>query len=467
MQAIKVSELAGREFTSPVLFIPKEAPLPIPRWGPSSKLPSLFLIHSVLPGTNIAPSKTIIGSDETGREWNWLVSDDTLLEEVKEQTEKQVALLNAANLVHAAANLRSKRYHETIGADPEIFLVDGKGELIPAFELFDEKSKTAIGSPYWDGYQAEFNVSPDTCMDSLCYRIQRALSRTQSAARKKNKAADLTMQNVFDVSEERRNTDDKKYVTFGCTPSLNVYGETFPEVDAKLVPFRSAGGHLHLALPHGNKNPHVVDIVKELDRILGVISVCMFQFYDSPRRRALYGKAGEYRLPKHGMEYRVLSNAWLVHPVALHTVYEIARLCMGMYVMGAKPGPWAEWDVTEDEARQCINTCDVDMAKSLIKRNETAFSLLLRALPTGGGYDKEAQDFVIAWWKGMLLDGVHTVMNAPEYPSSDWLLETDGEHYNRNMATVSHNLAFLFSKGYKGSITLETLAAKLNSGNYF
>lgn len=461
MQAVKVSELRGRDFSSPMLFAAKEPPLQIPGWGSSTKLPAILVVHNVTDGLAGLPAVNIRGSDGT-QAGVYLVHNDTLLEEIKEHTEEHVALLNRLTFQHVVSALRAKRYHSYIGADPEIFLVDATGTLLPAFELFPEKKEAPTGAPYWDGYQAEFNVAADTCMDSLCYRIQRALSITQHGARKVNKGARLTMQNVFDIPEERLKTDDRKYVNFGCTPSFSVYGETFPEVDAAQVPFRSAGGHLHLSLPDGKENIHIEGIVKELDRILGVISVCMFAHYDSPRRRVLYGRAGEYRKPAHGLEYRVLSNAWMVHPVVMHTVYEIARLCMGMYVKSAKPGPWVEWDVTEDEARQCINTCDVDMAKSLIKRNEKAFDVLVQALPTHSGYT-DTQETVNKWWKGMLVEGVHTVLEDPDVPSSDWKLGTDGQHYNRNMSSVSGNIGFLLNRHKHIPVTLEEITAKLNS----
>jgi hypothetical protein len=458
MQTVKAVELQDRKFPTPALFEVKSQPEQIPGWGRSAVLPSLIAVHRTSGGIPGYPCVNITATPRGGNhQLNYLVHNDVLLEEIKEYTQEQVELLNSLSLQHAVSTLMAKRYHAGIGADPEIFITDGKGELIPAFELFPEKKGTAVGQPYWDGYQAEFNVYADTCMDNVCYRIQNALAATRRQARKVNSKANLTMQNVFDIPEARLNTDDKKYVSFGCTPSFSVYGETFPEVDAKQVPFRSAGGHLHLALPRGKDDPYTESIVKELDRILGVISVAMFAYYDSPRRRVLYGRAGEYRKPAHGLEYRVLSNAWLCHPVAMHTVYEIARLCMGMFVQSGKPGPWVEWDVTEDEARQCINTCDVDMAKSLIKRNDTAFDILIRALPTNSGAP-EHQAAIHSWWKDMLVNGIHTVLDKPDEPSSDWRLHTDGEHYNRNMSGVSGSIGWHMSKGrLKQGFTLEQM----------
>ena len=47
-------------------------------------------------------------------------------------------------------------------------------------------------------------------------------------------------------------------------------------------------------------------------------------------RRKLYGMAGEYRLPAHGIEYRTLSNFWLRSPVLADFVAQMAGMCVGI-----------------------------------------------------------------------------------------------------------------------------------------
>ena len=60
------------------------------------------------------------------------------------------------------------------GTDPEVFAVDAKGQVIPAFEYLPEKKdalkimnksvlEPQIGTAFYDGFQAEFTIGPITC----------------------------------------------------------------------------------------------------------------------------------------------------------------------------------------------------------------------------------------------------------------------------------------------------------------
>jgi hypothetical protein len=109
-------------------------------------------------------------------------------------------------------------------------------------------------------------------------------------------------------------------------------------------------------------------------------------------------------------------------------VYEMARHIIGMV---KKDEPFQWWDVTEDEARTCINECNVDMAQALIERNRTSLTALLLAMPH---YDEsgtpEAVDKLI---DGPIKQGVHTVLVNPDVFSSCWRLDTiKDEHAHTN-----------------------------------
>jgi hypothetical protein len=180
----------------------------------------------------------------------------------------------------------------------------------------------------------------------------------------------------------------KEMLQIGCSVSMNAYGEAALSVDGESCPIRSAGGHMHFSsIPFSNgpdrEYPHVFwqqaapEIVKTMDVLLGLPSVIMADGVDDPRRRMFYGRAGEYRLPVHGLEYRVLSNFWLAHPVLSHTVWEWARVCYTAGLAGIR----RYLPVTDEEVREAINQSNAVLAKALWQRVEPLAKLLLPCAP--------------------------------------------------------------------------------------
>jgi hypothetical protein len=164
-------------------------------------------------------------------------------------------------------------------------------------------------------------------------------------------------------------------------------------------------------------------MIKELDRVLGVLGVAAFQYYDDPRRRMLYGRAGEYRTPKYGFEYRVLSSAWTIHPGIAQFVYEVAREVVGgvLHLTKDEPLPW--WNASEDEVRRCINNCDVALARELIERNRHALIGMLLVFPrTSGSITAEQANRLI---DGPIMNGFHTALRNPDQYSAGWHLDGD------------------------------------------
>ena len=304
------------------------------------------------------------------------------------------------------------RYHDTIGADPEIFAVNKKGEVIPAFEFLEAPTGMygELPSVYWDGYQAEFAFDAQSCMDVLVNRISTGLGMIRDRARRVDKTARLSAYSTHDIPEQRRYNDQPRFVQFGCTPSVNVYEKPLPQLDGREVPFRSSGGHMHFTVREKKLIPNYV---KALDAVLGVVCVSLFQKYDDPRRRQMYGRAGEHRLPKYGFEYRVLSSAWMLTPGLVQFVYEMARHIIGN--VNAHKGVFPEWHASENEVRECINNCDVGLAHAILKRNAVTLHRLLLVMPGGASNAKAVDRFIEA-----IFNGVHTIVRQPENLSADW-----------------------------------------------
>ena len=197
-------------------------------------------------------------------------------------------------------------------------------------------------------------------------------------------------------------------------PSFNAHKETSPIMNGADVPFRMAGGHLHFGWP-GRLMPSKmtrVSMVKAMDAVLGVACVSLFAKYDDKRRRKLYGRAGEFRLPEHGLEYRVLSNAWLIHPVFAQLVFELGRKAL---FMGEHNLLDALWDATEEETRKCINECDVKLAKKLLTRNEKVLTAILASITRE--WDDGKRLFKL------FMDGAESILNPNKGIKENWLID--------------------------------------------
>src|SRR5690606_8268746 len=298
--------------------------------------------------------------------------------------------------------------------DPEFFIRSRGGTLIPAHERLPAKGhRTGV---FWDGFQGEFTVPAESCLDLLRANIEDALFATR---RHLEGGEYLSMDNVVEPPTEWLEKAPPKYVNFGCAPSRNVYDDV-PQIqglDPRSVPIRTAGGHIHLSLPAGflGKTDKAAELfvlaVKELDRVLGVISIGLFQHWERPDRRILYCMAGEFRKTNYGMEYRTLSNAWLVHPVAYNLVYEISRRVIGYVYHHEKP--LAIWKVTEKQARQIIDDVDIRLAKKVFARNEEAlwslFASIISDVTGGNAFANESGvDVLKKAVMNMVVNGIHT-----------------------------------------------------------
>lgn len=293
-------------------------------------------------------------------------------------------------------------YH---GNDPEVFVVDDKGAVIPAFAFLPSKSEAkeepAWGGisahetggrgdhricrkMFWDGFQAEFTSPPSYCFGWAADYIHTGLKAVMQAAQKINKSARPTWKPVIDLTDEHLHTSPRECVELGCDPSQNAYFEGvnpgLADLDASTLKCRFAGYHIHFGI--GNQKPdEYINIVKMLDAIAGVVSVCLFRGMEDVRRRKYYGLAGEYRLPPHGLEWRTLSSSVLCSPYTFHLMSDLSR-------MACKLHQWklsGFWKYKESEVARAINDLDVDLATKILKDNHDSLRLLLRSAYS---YDK-------------------------------------------------------------------------------
>ena len=295
------------------------------------------------------------------------------------------------------------------GTDPEFFVVDSKGEVIAARNFLGDKKHNP--SMYFDGLQAEFTTSGETCLEVLSNRINTGLNNVYGRAQNKFPGARIVAKNHFKFTPEQMKTFSDEDVRFRCSTSLNIYDDLGEVPDAREYPWRFAGGHIHIGC-QARHVPVIKAMVRALDGIVGVAGVSLARNWDSPERRKMYGRAGEFRLPKHGLEYRVLSNFWLCSPLIYHLVFEMTRYAYRIGEAGMFP---ALYKGAEEDIRNCINFCDVTLAGKLIEKNAPLYNNIFSYIwGTGTRSTKRAMD--------TLRNGLEAAVAQPDNVLENWRL---------------------------------------------
>lgn len=372
---------------------------------------------------------------------------------------EKYAELESKYKAHQIANLhQTLSFNGSIGSDPEIFVETAKGVIIPAFNFLGSKKKPTIAPErpdhceigegqnkcYWDGFQAEFETAHSFCMGWHGDSIQCGLEGIYLAAKAFKRGARLSTKTVFDIPPELLIESKPEHVQFGCMPSLNAYGMSGLNLPGHEVFIRSAGGHVHLSLDRTEfKNKECYKkMVKALDAVLGVACVSMFAKFDDPRRREMYGLAGEYRLPPHGLEYRVLSNAWLFHPLIANIVFDLART---IAMFGAKD-LIGMWECSEAETIRIINTCDVDSARQVLLKNKELLIKLLKVMyrKTDSAGAQEKAEYVY----DIIMKGMESVIKDVSDIAGNWNLKTDD--WTKHCDGEGKNVDKVFTNGLVG-----------------
>ena len=312
----------------------------------------------------------------------------------------------------------------TIGADPEIFVVNKDGVVIPAWTFLPEKNKAietmdgrlVSGTMFYDGFQAEWTTISGPCLGFQVDYVRAGLLSVLREAQKKHKDAKLSVRSVVDIPYEVMSSTNPEHLQLGCSPSMNVYGEGVAVPDEpRLIPYRSAGWHMHFAVRDmTNAFPHerFESAVRMLDRIVGVGMVPFAQSFRDTRRREMYGRAGEYRLNKT-LEYRVPEVILGAHPATWNMWWGIARQA---FWLGLKELDYL-WIGSDDEVREAINASDVKLATKLIHDNERLFRRMFEV-----GYG--SKDIIDASMS-VMLNGIESKVQDPTDIHGNWKLGED------------------------------------------
>lgn len=298
-----------------------------------------------------------------------------------------------------------------LGTDPELFF-SKNGKIIGSEKVMPEGgiiyrhgitalngNKTGENKVIIDGVQVELNPLSSQCRESLASNIQSCF-RNLSERLKMKEYVDVSVDFSPLIMLEKEELDslsgDSK--RFGCMPSKNAYGEerVANNVDPAEYLYRCAGGHIHLGIAdadYGQKTKVTLNkilkerhekLVKLMDIIVGNTCVLLDRDPGNVERRKVYGRAGEYRTPPHGVEYRTLSNFWLRGYPLMSFVMGLARFAVNIMANGDKHYNAVVKLVNSDDIRKAINENDFELAyKNFLKIEKV---ILEMAGSDNGGY---------------------------------------------------------------------------------
>jgi hypothetical protein len=245
----------------------------------------------------------------------------------------------------------------TMGCDPEFFIskegkIIGSEHVVPKEGLLHKqvwessKERYVDGAPQviQDGVQVELNPMADTCRQRISGSIHNGIMTVVSALKD---GMSISPEVTVEVTEDELNTLHPKNRVLGCNPSFSIYESEYElGVDPATYMIRSGGGHLHFGVAGYDrktlkdidpakysascKDAYVMfnnpkDFIKVLDIVVGNTCVLFDRDKGNKIRREVYGKAGEYRTPNHGVEYRTLSNFWLRDYSVMSLVFALGR----------------------------------------------------------------------------------------------------------------------------------------------
>jgi hypothetical protein len=283
--------------------------------------------------------------------------------------------------------VRIKPSYLQFGCDPEGFfekdgVIIGSEKIIPPDGIGGPHSPTVVR----DGVQFELHPIQNTSPYGLSSTLRRGFRQLNDCL-KANPGVKANFNTLVEVSREELDSLSEGSRLLGCQPSLNIYGVKPIDVDPKEYRKRSAGGHIHLGLGGtaimslGNTEDLRHRLIPHLDIFVGNTCVLLDRDPGAKERRENYGRAGEYRLPIYGVEYRTLSNFWLRSYQLFDFVMGMSRLAVAVLDDSLRGGSFEQELVDTiqiDDFIDAINTNDFDLA---MKNFETITPFLMKSLP--------------------------------------------------------------------------------------
>lgn len=205
-----------------------------------------------------------------------------------------------------------------VGADPELFIFKDD-QPISAHDLIPG-TKTAPfivpgGAIQVDGTAAEFNIDPAETFDEFNNNIESVLYHLNTFL---PSGAELRAEPVVIWDEEYFLKLPYAATELGCMPDFDAWtGRRNPKPRLKHMPtLRTAAGHIHIGFTEGAslQDPQHIRAAQRMAQLMDWhVGVWSTEIDLDKTRRLLYGKAGACRYKTYGVEYRTLSNFWVLN----------------------------------------------------------------------------------------------------------------------------------------------------------
>lgn len=266
----------------------------------------------------------------------------------------------------------------TFGTDPE-FILEKNGKVISAISILkgtkEERQQIEDCFFYYDNVLGECCVPPSASSDEAVANIGKCLKIFSELV----KPAQLVIRasQVYPKSELKH----KEALKIACTPEFCAYDIEEAKQDANLfekVDLRSAGGHVHVGSEHLFDENSKLIAIRLLDLFLGIPALLIDRDPTAQERKKLYGKAGRFRTPSYGVEYRSISNFWLASPNLVRLVYDICEFVVNFIKDGRDKElwfideerlqsveAWSDRSFKPSQCHKCIGY-DVDLLRKIL-----------------------------------------------------------------------------------------------------
>lgn len=268
----------------------------------------------------------------------------------------------------------------TFGLDPE-FMVYENGNLISAIPHLPCKSLTS--TYYYDNVLSEIVVKPGATKEQSKINTKTALKKLTDKLGSKRIAIQASATypqkeiNCFEAKVAACNEEWDVYTLQSILPpDVEMHKTGYYQFKSR---FRSAGGHIHLGSDKLQGTLESLDVVRMMDLFVAIPSLYLDTDETSLQRRKLYGKAGSYRTPEHGIEYRTLGNFWLASPELFELIYDLSKFSFDFVQQGLHKKFWHCDEALLDEEdpssaftcigydsnclQECIKNCDLKQAE--------------------------------------------------------------------------------------------------------
>lgn len=217
----------------------------------------------------------------------------------------------------------------SFGSDPEFILTNKNGHVKSAIDVVPgckEKRHRINGHAfYYDNVLAECSIKPAYSKEEAIENFRECFQLYSDLV----KPYDLWCKASARFPEKELKHPEA--LEMGCKREACAYELDWVESDETIFHrsnLRTAGGHIHIGHEILKDQITRIRTTRMMDLFLGVPSIFIDKDKASKERKIIYGEAGRFREPLHGLEYRTLGNFWLETPELVGLMYDLSNFAV-------------------------------------------------------------------------------------------------------------------------------------------